>query len=177
MTKVDLLTIVGIWFSGIGTFLASGVALWIASQPRRVKLRASVGLRSIVQPGKGLIKELIAFNVTNLGERPVTIPNVGWRTGRGRRRQHAVVMTLGPSGNQFPITLHRGESATFTMREEDSVEALSDYWDDMIKWGMDGESLAKSLRGQIHTTLGHIKTIVPEKGLLDHIRKYKTGAT
>ena len=93
MTRVDLLTIVGIWFSGIGTFLASGVALWIASQPRRMKLRASVGLRSIVQPRKGLIKELIAFNVTNLGERPVTIPNVGWRTGRARRRQHAVVMT------------------------------------------------------------------------------------
>lgn len=174
MTKVDWLTILGTWFSGIGTLLASGVALWIAYQPRRIKLRASVGLRQIFEPGKGMVKELIAFGVTNVGEKPVTISTVGWRVGRGRKRRHGIILNLGPSGKQLPTTLNPGERATFSVREEDSLEDLSGYWDDALNWGMDGASLAKSLRGQIHTTLGYTKTIVPDKDLLDHVQKHKT---
>ena len=153
MTNVDLLTIVGIWFSGVGAFLASGVALWIASQPRRIKLDAFVGLRTIVQPGLNLTKEVIAFGVTNLGDKPVTISCVGWRTGKRRKWRQMLVVKPGPLANNYPMTLGRGESATFTMCEEDSVEALSVYWNDTAKWGMDGDKLAKSLKGQVHTTL------------------------
>ena len=85
-----------------------------------------------------------------------------------------IIIRPGSLGNGLPMTLGRGESATFTMYEEDSVEDVADYWNGTVKWGMDGNGLAKSLRGQVHTTLNHTKTIKPEKRLLEHIRQYKT---
>lgn len=173
MTSIDMLTIAGIWFSGFGTFLASGVALWIAFQPRRVRLSAFVGLRTIVGPSTGMSKEVIAFGVTNLSEKPVTVSSLGWRTGKWRKRRQMIIIRPGSLGNGLPMTLGRGETATFTMYEKDSVEDLADYWNGTVKWGMDGNSLAKSLKGQIHTTLNHTKTVKPEKRLLEHVSQYR----
>ena len=81
---MQLWTVLGTWFAGIGTVSATVVALWLARRAERVKLKASVGIRSLVGgviPPDNL-RKIVQFHVTNLGERPVIVTEIGWHFGK-----------------------------------------------------------------------------------------------
>lgn len=91
----------------VATFLAVAVSLFIAFAGRRPKLRLKVGERIIIG-GELPDRRVLMFSVTNMGERPVYVRGIGWRTGWLRwapswlARQHAVQLTGGIAGGIDP---------------------------------------------------------------------------
>ena len=66
--------------AALGTFIAVGVSLWLATYGRRPKLKLTVGERLIFGGGEDTGR-LLMFSVVNASERPVFIRGIGWRTG------------------------------------------------------------------------------------------------
>jgi hypothetical protein len=62
------------------TFLAVIVSLYIAKSSRRPRLKLKIGERLIIQQGAET-RRVLMFSVANLGERPVHVRGIGWRTG------------------------------------------------------------------------------------------------
>lgn len=58
-------------------------------------------------------QEHLDINVTNLGERPVTINSVGWAVGKRKHRRYCIQTVSGPHTRQYPIELAHGKSADF----------------------------------------------------------------
>jgi len=101
----------------IATFAAVGVSLWIVISERREKIKLSVGERAIV--GAGTKIDVIAFQITNVGHRPVRINSFGWRVGwlpRGPTwlRYEWAFQTPGnlPVSDNPPIDVLPGRSAS-----------------------------------------------------------------
>ena len=104
---MQLLTLLAAWFSGLCTLVAAGTALWLGSRAGRIKLKAYVGLRLAIVGDGSPSKEGLGIQVTNLGERPVTIVSIGWCVGKGRNRRFAI----DPSASkQCPKKLEYGET-------------------------------------------------------------------
>lgn len=98
----------------IATFLAVVVSLWIAFHGRKPRMKLSVGER-IAMGGGVPDARLLVFEVANMGERPVHIRGLGWRTGwlhwgpAFLRYQHAVqIIDPGPYGMPPPYELQPG---------------------------------------------------------------------
>lgn len=102
----------------IATFLAVIVSLWIAFHGRKPRLTLSVGER-IVMGGVAPDVRLLVFDVANMGERPVHVRGLGWRTGWVRwgpsflRYQYALqIVDPGPYGTPPPYELQPGDAAS-----------------------------------------------------------------
>ena len=163
MTLFEWLSVTTSAVAAVGTILATVVALWLARSSQRVKLKATVGVReTITAQGQGTI---VVFNVTNVGERPVTISMIGWRI---RKRRYLIPLT-GPPGDQVPKTIAHGENAMFIVLVKGSAMWIPEFIDQVAKNDL-SESSIRALRGQFHTSVGYSKNVVPEDGLLDELR-------
>ncbi len=162
----QLLSVIGTWLAGIGTLVASAIALWLARRSEKIKLKAHVGLRLIV--GNGNSQECLNFNVTNLGERPVTINGIGWRIGKRKNRRTAIQILSQSSPHQFPKKIDYGETASFMVIFSECPNWMQEFSKDFIK-DLSEKSI-KTLRTQIFTSVGHIEDVVPEKSFLAGIK-------
>ena len=159
--------------AAVGTISATVVALWLSREGRRVKLNATIGIRHLV--GGPETYSTLVFDVTNIGERDVTISLLGWRIGKRRRirkgksdlRPYAIPLT-GPPGDRVPKTLSHGERATFTVLVEGSEMWVPEFVEQVVR-DLSEKSI-RTLRGQFHTSVGHTETIVPEANFLDELR-------
>lgn len=167
MTLSDALNVAAAWTAAFGTILASIVALMLARRSTKVRIKALVGIREVI--GIGTHRTFVAFSVTNLGERPVTITSLGWRIGKGRRNQrYGLIPFTDPLSAEIPKTLNYGEAATFFALEKTDPRWLSDYLTTFIK----GDS-TETLRGLVHTTVGYSAVVVPEDGYLRALNEEK----
>ena len=164
MALFESLTVAAAWTGAFGTILASAVALTLSRRSSKVKLKASVGIQQVV--GAGTNRTFVGFSVANLGERPVTISSLGWRIGKRRKkRRYGFIPFTDPLSAQIPKTLNYGDTATFFVLEKIDANWLSDYATDFIK-----SSPVGTLRGLLHTSVGHAEVIVPEDGFLSALR-------
>ena len=139
-------------------------------QKPKVNLNAWIGVRVLVGgPVPDRKTTIVKFDVTNLGERPVTVSLIGWRIGKGGNRRDCVIpLTIGP-GDQVPKTLAYGESAQFIVLVKGSEHWIPGFADQFID-DLSERSI-RTLRGQIHTSVGHAEIIVPEEGVLEELRR------
>ena len=72
---------VGTWVSSIGTIAAVITALYLAARVEKLRLRVRVGLMQVVIGDGTPFQEHLGIDVTNVGERPVTINTIGWAVG------------------------------------------------------------------------------------------------
>ncbi|WP_148216758.1 hypothetical protein [Phenylobacterium zucineum] len=82
----------------IATSAAVIVSLWVVLSERAARVTVTAGLRLLLVPGHPeMAEEVINVTVTNIGQRPVRVMSIGWRTGWLRR--------LGPkwARHQFAI--------------------------------------------------------------------------
>ena len=169
MSLVEILSVSAAWVGAFGTTGAVGVALWLASRSTQVRLKVNVAVYYLVNPGRGATEHL-GFFVTNLGERPVTINTLGWRTGRPRHRRHGVVSMLAASSpDTFPATLAHGQQATFLIIEKDSDAWLTAYFAGILE-----SARPSTLRGAVTTTVGRVHFAKPAAAILDALRKRST---
>ena len=164
---IQLWGVVGTWFAGIGTLAASVVALWLARRVEKIKLKAHVGLG--VTFGNGSSQDCLNFNVTNLGERPVTIVSLGWRIGKRKNRKFAIQPLTQSSFDQYPKKLEYGESASFMVFFSERPNWMEKFSNDFIEDISD--KTIKTLRAQIHTSVGHTKDVIPARSLLEKLKK------
>jgi len=86
--KIQVWVAAGTWLSSIGTIAAVIVALYLASLTERVRLRIQVGLRVMIVGDGSPPEDHLSIEVTNLGERPVTINSVVGQSPGGKAERH-----------------------------------------------------------------------------------------
>ena len=159
-----ILDTLGIWFAGLGTFTASGIALWLALRSEKVKLNVYVGLRLLFR--NHISEECLIFHVTNLGERPVTVNSIGWRLGKRKNREFAIQPVTHSSQDKYPKKIEHGEQALFMVDFIESQDWIKDFVERFIL-----NKPIETLRAEIHTSVGYTKVIKPEKRLLMKLRE------
>ena len=155
--KFQILSAAGAWVGGLGAFFAAGVAIWIARRSDKIKLRCSVN--SLIHTGIGPnnFERLVGFQVTNLGDRPVTINSVGWCVGRKKQKKYCVQTLSNTSPSNLPAKLEYGETATFGIYFSENANWLTEFSKKFI-----ADAPINTLRAQVHTSTGHTENIKPE---------------
>ncbi len=111
--------------------------------------------------------KLLCIDVTNLGDRPVSINGVGWRIGKRNKKRNSMQTPTHPASNKIPVKLSYGESANFLIQVDNAWR--KEFVDDFVK-DVSDKSLA-TLRAVIHTSVGYSKLIRPHNSLLEELRK------
>jgi hypothetical protein len=169
--KIQIWVAVGTWLSSLGTIAAVITALYLAKRVELVRLNVHVGLMEVIIGDGSPFQEHVGINVTNLGERPVTVNTVGWAIGKGKKRRFAIQPLNSPHSAQFPIELAHGKSASFLVSFD-----LTPGWKREFATGfvrdLSDKSL-KSLVAQVHTSVGKTVEAHPRKDLLDALREFR----
>ncbi|MGH9622655.1 MAG: hypothetical protein ACRD45_23480 [Bryobacteraceae bacterium] len=112
--KIQIWVAIGEWIAGIGTIAATVVALYLAKRAEKLRLKVRVELMQVVMSDGTLFQDHLGIDVTNAGERPVTIDTIGWAVGKGKKRKYAVQPLHSPHSQQCPIELSYGKAAKFS---------------------------------------------------------------
>jgi hypothetical protein len=106
----------GQWAGAVATFLAVVVALKIAQDAARVKVRVR-GSLAIIQMGPTL-SDVVVFEAVNAGQRPVTLTNMGFVIPNGQQLLMRSLLT------GFPCKLEPMDRTTRTASQHELAEAL-----------------------------------------------------
>lgn len=164
--KIQVWVAIGTWLAAIATFSAVIGALFLAKQGERIKLKCHVGLRGQIYGDGTPAIECLCFDVTNLGERPVTINSVSWVIGRRKSKRYAIQ----PVPEPYQRELAYGKQTMYIIRFDKFPDWLSEFASGFIRsndWAQ-----VNTLRAQIHTSVGIAIEVIPEKGLLQALIKH-----
>ena len=169
---INLWATMGTWFAAAGTIAAATIALWLARRAEKVKLRTWVGRRFLAPSSPP--KEFISFEVTNCGERPVTITGLVFRVGRHPRRHRRQVGLLPAGGwrpQDLPHKIEHGDSASFRM----------DFatWVDAMREGVLHDIPEKDwryIRALIVTSVGHEEVVELDRDAVERLRSEADSA-
>jgi hypothetical protein len=153
--KIQIWVALGTWFSGIGTIAAVFVALYLAKRVEKIRLQVRVELMQVVMGDRTPFQEHLGIDVTNTGERPVTINTIGWAVGKGKKRKYAVQPLHSPHSAQCPIELAYGKNAKFLVSFDVVPNWAGDFGTGFIQ-DLSDKSL-KTLVVQVHTSLGFVE--------------------
>jgi len=167
--RIQVWMAVGTWFTGLATVAAVIVALYFSRKADKVRLRVSAGLRVFILGDGSPSQWHLVIDVTNVGERPVTVNSVGWAVGKGKDRRHGVQTVSGPFTKQYPIELAYGKNAGFMVSFSVSPNWLREFATGFVK-DVSDKSL-KTLVAQIYTSVGQTVEVQPEKELLKEVKK------
>jgi hypothetical protein len=143
-------------------------ALYLARRVAKVRLKVHVGPRVVVLGDGTPFQKQIAFSVTNLGERPVTIESIGWAIGRRKRQRLAIQPVSGPFTSQYPIEIAYGKSTNFMVSFRETPDWYREFAIGFVQ-DLSDKSL-ETLVAQIHTSVGQTVEAYPEKELLDALK-------
>lgn len=172
--KIQIWIAIGSWLAGIGTVGATAVALYLARRVEKLRLRIRVGLMEVVMGDGTPFQEHLGIDVTNAGERPVTINSVGWAVGKGKRRRYAIQPFHGTHSAQCPIELAYGKSAKFLVSFNVMPNWPRDFGTGFVQDL--SEKHLKTLTVQVHTALGFVEAR-PMANVLECIRNAARGSS
>jgi hypothetical protein len=165
---------VGTWFTGFATVAAVIVALYFSRKADRVRLKASAGLREIILGDGSPFQRHLVIDVTNVGERPVTINSVGWAVGKGKHRRFAMQTVSGPFTKQYPIELAHGKSASFMVSFVVTPNWAREFSTGFVRDVSD--RALKTLVALVHTSVGQTVEVRPEEELLREVKETALAA-
>jgi hypothetical protein len=153
------------WVSGIGSFAAAVVALYIVVYSQRVKLRAWCGLRTIPNDDEWPLPiDVLAISAKNVSPRPTTVTNISFTCWR--RDKYVFVKFMQDHGNALPTPLSDGQTGTWYIPMNQSKKVMdpsNNFANDLVdRLEMTRVSVA-TLRIHIQTSNGGTKPIRPEK--------------
>jgi len=152
------------WVSGLGSFCAVAVALYLSRDSQRIKLSGYCGIRLIIGGGAPQ-QEFIMLSATNIGHRKAVVCNIGMKVGLFRKR-HAIITPMKDAySDGIPFSIDDGEVAKWAIPLNDDKKWIKDLIGDFVKTTMD----AKTLRFLIMTTHGTTKSIKPDANLVEEI--------
>lgn len=162
------------WFSAIGTIGAVVVALYLARQDKRIRLRVSAGHRVLVSQGmKGPPPQYLAIRVTNVGHREVQVTGIGWRIGLLKKSYAEQTIMRDDVSSTLPARLRDGEEVCYYIPLFDEVNWLGHFIEKMLspnlKWRL------RFTYVRIFTSVGKIFEEPLEQGLKKRIVSYAKG--
>ena len=133
------------------------------------RTRPSGGERSRFVRAGGTGQNL-TIDITNLGDRPVTINSVGWAIGKGKNRRYCVQPVHGPFTSQYPVELAHGKTADFMV----SFLAMPIWLDEFAKGFVQdlSDRSLKTLVALLQTSVGHMVEVRPEPGLRRRLKEF-----
>jgi hypothetical protein len=167
--KIQIWNVVGTWLAGIATFLAVLVSLQLARKAETIRIKATAGIRLLVEGDGSPAEEHVAITVVNLGDRPVTINSIGWRIGKRKDVRLCVQPVYGKYTQQYPKQLAHGEQASFMVSFKTMPNWPKDFATGFIQDMSDCN--LKTLRALIYTSVGDTVEIVPESNLLKKLKQ------
>ena len=157
------------------TFLAVVVSLWIAYHCRKPRISVKVN-RSVIIGGMADGIGFLVFEVANLGERPVYVRGIGWRTGWLPKwppflaRKAAVQMSPGTQmfglGSEPPYELLPGASVSSFCDMDRMIAFAAERQEPLFTrdWPIFGRRRTR-IRAYAYTADGHSFYVRPEKTL------------
>ena len=164
---MEIWTVVGTWFTGLATFVAALVALYLARRGEKVRLRIFVGVRLVMRGDGSPGTPYVCFDVTNVGERPVVITTVGWVIGKRKARRYCIQILEGFPWKQCPAELTHGQGTKFMV----GLSGTPDWTKEFATSFVNEPQQLKTLRAQIFTSVGQTFEIQPERSLIDRLRQ------
>ena len=166
--KLQLWNVVGTWVAGMATFAAVVVSLWLAGRSERIHLFVRVGIRSIFAGDGSPPVQALSFEVTNRGQRPVTVVSIGWTVGKGKQAKFCVQTTSAPYTAHCPVELSHGKSANFLV----SFEATPGWAEEFSMKFLPDKTprTLRTLLALIHTSVGTTVRVKPEENVLKLLR-------
>lgn len=157
------------WFSAIASFVAAGVALYLANRASKPTARALVGHRIVVGPGsREPYPEYVLFKIVNTGDRPIRVSQIGWRWGLLRKRVAVQTYDEGLS-SRLPIDLTHGQEAQWMV----PLNLGGQHWIDYFAGDVLSEHPMLSLftlRAEFYLSVGHTVRAKLESSLYDRFR-------
>jgi hypothetical protein len=159
------------WLSAIGTLAAVLVSLYLArinARMNKIKLRASVGHRLIMDTGKtGPHEEIINFQVTNIGQREANITTIAWRVGFIRKSQAIQMFDNSRFANELPVLLRDGKQAGWMISLTENEGWLTDFCKSLLfpHWRLN----IGFVRLQVHTSIGKVFETKIEQNLKEKL--------
>ena len=164
--KLQLWNVIGTWVAGVATFAAVLVSLYLARQPSKLKLKMTVGLRDLV--GRGYpAQAVLQFAITNHGDRPVTVSNIGWAVGKGKSRRYAMQLFGSTLSADLPKTLLHGQHADFVVFFSERPDWLKDFAENFVKSAE--PAVLSTLVAEVYTSLDYTVRVRPERAFLDRL--------
>jgi hypothetical protein len=157
----------------VATFLAVAVSLWIAYHSRKPRVRLKVN-HSVMIGGMADGLSFLVFEVANLGERPVYVRGIGWRTGWLPRwpeclaRKAAVQMASGAEmfglGSEPPYEILPGASVSSFCPMDNMIAYAGERKEPLFTrdWPLFGRQRTR-IRGYAYTADGHTFYVKPEE--------------
>jgi hypothetical protein len=152
------------WFAAAGSFAAAAVALYVANRAGKPTAILSVGCRIIVGPGSTEpYPEFVVFRLTNTGDRPIRVINIGWRAGFWRKKY--VMQTFDPGlSSKLPKDLSHAEEGIWYVPLSYEERPWPEYFAKMILFPNNLVALW-TLRAQVQSSVGLVFVARPEEGL------------
>ena len=164
---VNLFAAIGNWFAALGTITVVLIALWLSRRSEKVRLIASAGIMTELASDNGPKKRCFVLKATNVGQRAVTILATGWSIGKGKSKRAWVY----EKPLMEPREIRDGETAQFVadLEESSTKDWIRQLAKDIVQDG--SKEPLKTLRAQIHTSVGHTENVVPDKSFLTGLKK------
>jgi len=159
------------WLAGIGTVLAVIVSLYLATRDKRIRLKITADVRSVIQTGLDpqQLNDVVMVNITNVGYTSVTIQTISWELGL--RKKHTFLQTPSdyPGSMSFPTKLSHGDQADLLIRLTDFEGIIAEFQD--VLSGKLKNLKIRLIRLRINTSVGKIIKARLKKPLQDLIIK------
>lgn len=170
--KIQIWVAVGTWISSLATVAAVITALRLALRAEKIRLDVEAALMDVILGDGSGFQEHLSINVTNLGERPVTVSTVGWAVGKGKERRFAMQPVNSPHSSQYPIELAHGKIARFMVSFD-----LVPGWKREFATGFVRDLSDRSLRtlvALVQPSVGKAVEVRPRQDLLDALKEFRT---
>lgn len=114
-----LLSVAGSWLSGIATFGAVLISLWLARHTNSIKLNIIANHVQIIDPITNNFLDYAQIKIVNRGVRPAKITSIHWRVGI-LKKQEAVQFFGDEYSDNLPKMLNEGEDAILLLKFYDN---------------------------------------------------------
>ncbi|QBM25106.1 hypothetical protein E1B03_22780 [Citrobacter arsenatis] len=163
-------TMIGTWFTGLATFGAVVVSLYLGSRNPRVQLKVGIGERLLVsrsveyseRPG-------ISFEITNLSLQTAIISSVHWKLKRGCW----LFQDFGdPASDSLPKKIEHGQTCRLwiSTQENDQFGGV-DWYADIAKALNKRDVKPHKIWCYIRTSTGQTFKLKPEKGIVEKLKE------
>lgn len=168
--------IFGIWFTGLATFGAVVVSLYLATHKLKPKLRVTADAKIIISSDNSDRPEIVSVKVANSGHVPTTIVSFGWQIGLLKKAYLAQMPDQVLISAQLPTRLEIGESASFNIRyqlapEKPWIDDISEIVLGTVKWYQPLWLVLWTIKTNIWTATDHGFEARVSTKIRDDIRK------
>lgn len=168
LTNTDLAfwSMLGTWLASIGTIAAVITSLYLARKNEKVNLLITSNLIFLLTSGREYSDDdqYIHIEVTNNGNKPITIQNIGWQMTKDRA--FFVPINPNPINTPLPKMISYGEVVRWAIE----VSAVKNIWGpDLIRDGIKRKDI-KNWKIVVSLTTGEKFLVKPDQRIIELIQ-------